>query len=152
MILELKRNLYGMCDAPRNFYQHLKKGLIDRGLSPSPHDHCLFMSSTLIVITYVDDCIFFSREDDIIDNFIESLRKVPPDKRRVWDAFQLNKEDDYAGFLGIDISEKKNGMIELLQIGLIERLLKVLNLDGANAHVRLEPASTTPGRRRCTFR
>ena len=92
-----------MCEAPRNFYQHLKKGLEDRGLTPSPHDHCLFMSKNLIVITYVDDCIFFARDEKTIDLFIESLHKAPPDKK-LWDNFLLNKEEDYAGFLGIGIS------------------------------------------------
>ena len=145
-ILELKRNLYGMCKAPRNFYKHLKKGLEDRGLIPSPHDHCLFMSKDLIAITYVDDCIFFARNDKVINSFIESLRKAPPEKSKVWDNFILNKEDDYAGFLGIDISNSKHvpGKIELLQVGLIDRILQVLNLDKENASVRHEPASTTP--------
>jgi hypothetical protein len=136
-VLELRRNLYGMCKAPRNFYHHLKKGLEDRGLTPSPHDHCLFMSENLIVITYVDDCIFFAKEDKIIDNFISSLQKAPKHKSKEWDNFLLNKEEDYAGFLGIDISESKysKGKIELLQIGLIGRILRILNLDKENTHV-----------------
>ena len=30
MVLLLKRNLYGLSQAPRNFYNHLRKGLEDR--------------------------------------------------------------------------------------------------------------------------
>ena len=70
MILELKRNLYGLCDAPKNFYYHLKKGLEQRGLKASDHDHCLFLSDNLIVLTYVDDCILFSRDSKEIDKLI----------------------------------------------------------------------------------
>jgi hypothetical protein len=145
-VLELKRNLYGMCEAPRNFYHHLKKGLEDCGFTPSPHNHCLFMSANLIAINYVDDCIFFARDNKTIDSFIASLQKAPKEKSKEWDKFLLNKEEDYAGFLGIDISESKfnKGKIELLQIGLIDRILQVLSLDKDNAHVRLEPASPTP--------
>ena len=146
MILELKRNLYGLCEAPRNFYNHLKKGLEDRGLSPSPHDHCLFMSSDIIVLTYVDDCIFFARNTKSIDSLINSLRKAPDKFKGKWDEFMLSKEEDYAGFLGIDISKSKHieGAIELLQVGLIDRILAVLGLDKDNTHIRMEPASPTP--------
>ena len=147
-ILELKRNLYGLCEAPKNFYEHLKKGLTDRGLSPSRSDHCLFQSSVqqLVVITYVDDCIFFVRSAKTIDKFIQSLQTVPTKYKSKWDAFLLNKEEDFAGFLGIDISHSKdvNNAIELLQIGLIDRVLDVLGLNNDNAKVRSAPASSSP--------
>ena len=31
-VLELKRNLYGSCDAPLKFYEYLKRGLTQRGV------------------------------------------------------------------------------------------------------------------------
>ena len=56
----------------------------------------------------------------------------------------LEKEEDYAGFLGIDIS-RHDGIIELLQVGLIDRLIKAVGLDKKdNTQTRTEPASTTP--------
>ena len=70
-ILELKRNLYGQCESPRKFYDHLKKGLQDRGLTLSPHDHCLFMSGTVSVVTYVGKCIFFSKHLSRVNMHIE---------------------------------------------------------------------------------
>jgi hypothetical protein len=62
------------------------------------------------------------------------------------DKFMLSKEEDYAGFLGIDIRESTHteGAIELLQTGLIDRILKVLSLDGDNVKIRHEPAASTP--------
>jgi hypothetical protein len=39
-VLELKRNLYGQCDAPLKFYEHLKLGLSQRGFEPSKFDPC----------------------------------------------------------------------------------------------------------------
>jgi predicted TIM-barrel fold metal-dependent hydrolase len=35
-------------------------------------------------------------------------------------AFSIQVEDDYAGFLGIDIHQQDNGTIELKQTGLIK--------------------------------
>ena len=61
------------------FYEHLKKGLTDHGLTTSKHDHCLFYSTTLqhAVLTYVDDCILFAKKQQQIDSFIENKKNVP---------------------------------------------------------------------------
>jgi hypothetical protein len=144
MVLELRRNLYGLCDAPKNFYNYLREGLEARGLTPSKHDHCLFMSKDIIVLTYVDDCIFFARDDKTIDSFIESLKKAPDKLKHKFHEFQLSKEEDYAGFLGISIDKSTDGLIELTQTGLIDRILSALNLNQDNASVRTEPASPNP--------
>ena len=66
MILELNRNLYGQCKSPKKFYEYLQKGLMDRGLTPCSHDHCLFTSDNIAVITYVDDCVFFAKNEEDI--------------------------------------------------------------------------------------
>jgi hypothetical protein len=84
-----------------------------------------------------------AKDESIIDALIEDLREpVNTDH----DKFLLNKEEDYAGFLDIDIrpSTHEEGAIELLQTGLIDRILKVLSLDGDNVKIRNDPASTTP--------
>ena len=52
----------------------------------------------------------------------------------------MNVEDDYAGFLGIDIKRQGDGTIELVQTGLIDRILKALSLDNDQVTTRLEPA------------
>ena len=38
---KLMKNLYGLKDAGRTWNQHLKKGLLERGWTPSPIDKCL---------------------------------------------------------------------------------------------------------------
>ena len=109
----------------------------------SKFDHCLFYDDKVMVMCYLDDCIFLAKNKEHIDDLIERLRK-PQNKDH--DAFLLNKEEDYAGFLGIDIRESKTtkGTIELLQVGLIDRILKVLGLDGETVKLRQEPAVATP--------
>jgi hypothetical protein len=80
----------------------------------------------------VDDCLFFAKCDDDIEAVIESLRKLEPT------SFELNIEDDVAGFLGILIHHEENGSIELNQSGLINRILKVMGLE--EPHERSTPA------------
>ena len=146
MILELKRNLYGQCESPRKFYEFLRKGLMERGLEPSPHDHSLFMSEKVSVVTYVDDCIFFARDEKIIKELIASLRKPPDKYKGKWNEFILNEEEDYAGFLGIDISpcsDDKN-TLELLQVGLIDRIVNALNLQDSPIKSNITPTTASP--------
>ena len=140
-ILELKRNLYGQRDAPLKFFNYLKDGLKDRGFTQARNEPCLFYSKDVIVLTYIDDCIYFSRSGKKIDEVIDSLRK--PKANEGSKKFLLNIEDDYAGFLGININKTKTGK-ELLQTGLIDRILQALSLDNENITIRTEPASTTP--------
>ena len=61
------------------------------------------MSKNVSVVTYVDDCIFFAKDKKYINNLICSLRKVPPDLKDKWSSFLLEEEQDYTGFLGINI-------------------------------------------------
>ena len=54
----------------------------------------------------------------------------------------LNKEEDVAGFLGINISKLPSGDIEMTQKGLIDRIVTTLGLDDANP--KQTPATTIP--------
>ena len=144
-VLELKRTLYGQCDAPLKFYEHLKKGLEQRGFTVSKYDPCLFKSSDIVILTYVDDCILFCREEKKIDTLIDDLRKEKLDGRKV-KKFILEVEGNYAGFLGMNISEAQGieDALELLQNGLIDRILTALNFDDEFSKERSEPASVKP--------
>ena len=138
-VFELKRNLYGLRQAPLNFFNHLKDQFKKRGFEPS-HDPCLFINKKTgcMLLAYCDDCIIFHKKEDVIDDLIESMRN-PKDKS--FETFILKVEDDYAGFLGINIKRHDDGTIELVQTGLIDRILKALNLDNDDVTVRLEPAA-----------
>jgi len=101
-ILELKRNLYRQHDAPLKFYEHLCKGFEQRGFHISSFDPCLFLSDTCIYLTYVDDCISMLQKTEEIDSIIYSLKNDLSDGKEV---FLLDVENNYASFLGTDISE-----------------------------------------------
>jgi hypothetical protein len=131
-VYKLKKSVYGLRQSPLNFFQHLKEGLEARGFVQSKHDPCLFISDKVICLCYVDDCLFFAKDSTDIDAMIESLRRPEPT------AFDLNIEDDVAGFLGILMSKRKDGSIELLQTGLIDRILKVMGLE--ESHVKSTPS------------
>jgi hypothetical protein len=124
-VYKLKKSVYGLRQAPLNFFNTLKDGLIARGFRQSNLDPCLFASKDVICLCYVDDCLFFSRKKEAINNVIQDLQSPNPTR------FMLQEEDDVAGFLGILIERKQDGTIELKQTGLIDRIIKIMGLEDA---------------------
>ena len=100
-VYKLKRNLYGLKQAARNFFEHLKDKSIKQGFHQRKLDSCLFLKKEIMVLIYVDDCIFFSPNKDTITQMINNLRKS---------GLQIEPEHDMAGFLGvlIDRDEEEN--------------------------------------------
>ena len=126
-VLKLKKNVYGLRQAPLNFFLKLKQGLEDCHFVQSENDPCLFYSEKVICLVYVDDCLFFARDDEDIDKIIDSLK----------DGFLLEKETSFAGYLGIHIDRSTEGELHLLQSDLIERILKVMNLEDCHPNAIL---------------
>jgi hypothetical protein len=74
-------------------------------------------------VTYVDDCLFFSHSEEKIHAVLKDLKLANPT------SFQLNIEDDVAGFLGIHLEKQEDGLIELKQTGLIDWILHMMNME-----------------------
>ena len=129
-VLKLKRSIYGLKQSPKNFFNRVKEGMEARGFKQHTElDPCLFISKNVICLTYVDDCLYFARTEQAIDKAINLLQTDVKDSP----AFDLKIEDDVAGYLGILMKKKDDGTIELLQTGLIDRILKIMGLEDARA-------------------
>ena len=57
-VLKLTKSVYGLANAPLNWFKHLSEGLNECGLQPSSFDPCLFLSPKVLCVVYVDDCLF----------------------------------------------------------------------------------------------
>jgi hypothetical protein len=135
-VLMLKKSLYGLAVAPKLFFETLKEALEARGFVPSKTDPCMFVHKKMICLVYVDDCLFFGKDMSDIDKMIASLKE----------RFDLNEEDNVAGFLGIKLNYLENGSIQLLQDGLIERIGLALGLDEMSKTCDTPTLSTPLGR------
>jgi hypothetical protein len=129
-VLRLRKSLYGFKQAPRNFFLHLESSLENISFVQSEFDACLFISDKVICIVYVDDTLFFSPDQEHITKQISKL---------IGNGFEVEIEDDIAGFLRIHIERKVDGTIHLTQLGLIDRIIKALNLQ-AGQHPNSTPA------------
>jgi len=68
------------------------------GLVQSELDPCLFVGPKVIAVAYVDDILFFARDDADMEKLMVELRNT---------GLLLEKESSAAGFLGVDIKPTK---------------------------------------------
>ena len=104
-VLKLEKNLYGLKNAACNWFEMLSKGLTGPKLrfKSSEVDPCVFFRKNAIILTYVDDCIIFSKELEVIEDIVKVLKE----------DFDVEMEEnfndgDISRFLGVDIIRNKD--------------------------------------------
>lgn len=124
-VYKVVKSLYGDVRAAKLWYKHLSSALVDNmGFHKSSIDSCLFLRDSLVFAFYVDDGIIIGSNDQLIVAFIAELREC---------RFDLGVEDDYAGYLGVDILSQPDGTILMRQTGLIERILTDFGLSDSTS-------------------
>jgi hypothetical protein len=110
--LKLKRNLYGLIQASRNWFLKLSAIYERLGFKQSKSDPCLFLRKDMIIVLYTNDFLLYARDTKYIDSFVKTLR----------DDYKLtlNDPDPIDNFLGIHFAHKDNGELHMSQTGLID--------------------------------
>jgi histone deacetylase 1/2 len=133
-VMKLNRSLYGLVQAPLYWYNHLKDSLGQIGFKPSGLDACLFYGNGMIVLVYVDDCLFFGPDQDKIDEVIANLRN---------NGLTLTVEaDDAYAFLGVDVRPNEEGGYTMTQDGLTNKVLRTVSMGTLNS--KATPADASP--------
>jgi hypothetical protein len=132
-VYKLLQNLYGLKDAGKTWYDHLRKGLLARGWRQSEIDGCLFTKEGIILVVYVDDAILISPFKTKINLEIESLKR----------EYDLTDEGELQDYLGIRFDRRDDGSLKLTQPRMIERVLEIVGLskDGERVKLHDTPAS-----------
>ena len=97
-----------------NWYFKLRDGLLARGFKQSNIDPCLFIKYDIICLIYVNDTIFFEKNQKIIDNMISNFKR----------DFDLTDEGDVDAFLGVQFDYLEDGSVKISQTGLINQILE----------------------------
>jgi hypothetical protein len=97
-VLHLKQTLYGLKPSHQFFFEYISKRLINSGLTPSKFDPCLFMSTSLIVIVYINNILIYGQHDEEITKLIKQLQK---------EEVVHHHEGTAKGCLGVDIQQRQ---------------------------------------------
>ena len=127
-----KQTLYSLKQSPWYFFEYISKHLIKNDLSLSKFDPCL-MSSSLIVIIYIEDRLINWQSEDSIITLIEQPKK---------ENVALHCEGTSEGYLGVDIIQWEGSQLTLLQQGLKQSIIEALGLDSKYSTPTDTPAET----------
>ena len=122
--IKLLHNLYGCKQGSRNWWKHLSNGLKQQGFQESATDNCLFIQNDCILVLYTDDCLIFARNDTIIDNLMDDLRKY----------YVIGDTGSVKDFLGIRITKDDKGRIHMVQSSLIDTIIRDTGLTSRKTH------------------
>jgi hypothetical protein len=122
-VLCIKKNMYGLRQAGNNWFDTLCASLFHLGFHQSSHDPCLFIRGNCILLVDVDDCLLFAKTNDVLDSVLASLEK----------DFILTSEETVGAYLGISICRTTDGYLELIQPGLINKIISACGLQDQSA-------------------
>ena len=133
-IWRLKRQLYGLRDAPKSWQAHFSQIMIKKGMTQMKSDSCTFLKKDqdghvqLVVMAYVDDLVI-SGSAQMVKDFIVSIQeeftlkhvKLPISSR----------QRTPVEFLGRSIKRLKNGNITMeFSQNFIDDLHKIFEVTG----------------------
>jgi hypothetical protein len=127
--LKLKRNSYGLVQAPRNWFLKLSAIYPRLGFKHLKSDPCIFLRKDMITVLYTDDCPLYARNRKEIDTFVKTLRNDY--------KLTLNDPDPIDDFLGIHFSHQENVELHMSQTGLIDAVAE-------SAHIPKGRLKNTP--------
>ena len=117
LVLKLLKNLYGLKDAGRTWFEHLSYGLIDMGFKATSSDPCIFIRNSDIIILYVDDCVIISKTEREAEHIFSELEKR---------KYKLTDEGSMEEYLGIQIDHNTDGSFRMSQPFLIQRIIEFI--------------------------
>jgi hypothetical protein len=124
--LKLQKSLYGISQAPKLWFEHLKAKLLKRGFTQSRLDPCLFYSTHVLLVVFVDDIILAGKDPTAFDLLIADLQADS----------ELTDEGELTTFLGIQVTRSAPELtprtFTLTQPGLTTRIITALGLLDGN--------------------
>jgi hypothetical protein len=116
---EIHNNVYGSCDASRQWYLHLTNILInDLGFKKSAFDECLFYRGSVMYVLYTDDSILAGPNKEELDRAVQDMKDA---------KLNLTVEGQLEDVLGVNISRQEDKFV-LTQPKLIQSIIEELGL------------------------
>uniref|UniRef100_A0A2N9IWZ4 Integrase catalytic domain-containing protein n=1 Tax=Fagus sylvatica TaxID=28930 RepID=A0A2N9IWZ4_FAGSY len=128
MVCKLKKSIYGLKQASRQWYLKFDNVVTSFGFKENPVDHCIYLkingSKIIFLVLYVDDILLAS-------NDLGLLRET---KRFLFDNFEMKDLGEASFVLGIEIHrDRSRGILGLSQKSYISRVLERFNMSTCSA-------------------
>jgi hypothetical protein len=156
-VCRLHKAIYGLHQAPRAFYQHMKKTLALGGFSPTNADQSIFLrvddGEMTILGLYVDDAILASTSKSHLEDTRTFLKS----------HFEMTWNDEPSMLLGMEITrDREKGTLRLSQRRFAEEILATFGMSecrsrsyplskGFDAHIKGKRPTPAEGIRYMEF-
>ena len=94
------------------------------------------------MIVHVDDCLIFGLNENVVNDFLKSLKRPKPGEEYPYEdrGFDFTDIRDANTFLGVTV-KKEEDMIKMMQLLLIERILDALDFSKVTINSKLIPST-----------
>ena len=134
VVLKLNKSLYGLKQASHNWFHYLADALRKRGFIQSQADQCVWFKEGIVLLQYVDDLLIVGINDEIIAQFKKDLAKGD-------ENFVFTDGGDLDMYLGVQVTKRKDGKLELTQPFLIDKIINTIIGKDTQLHISNIPAS-----------
>ncbi|KAG9446519.1 hypothetical protein H6P81_012647 [Aristolochia fimbriata] len=128
-VCKLKRSLYGLKQALRQWYLKFDRFMLDIGFARSNADHCVYLQrfndgDYIILTLYVDDMLVAGT----------NMKKIDDLKKRLANQFSMKDLGEAKQLLGMQITrDKKKKKLWLSQEGYVKKVLERFNMHESKA-------------------
>ena len=133
-VFKLKKALYGLNQAPRQWYERLSNFLLSHGYERGMIDKTLFIkksnSEIILVQIYVDDIIFGATQDSLCEEFVAAMQG----------EFEMSMMGELSFFLGLQVKQTKDGIF-LCQSKYCKEILKKFEMESCKEASTPMPSS-----------
>ena len=133
VVLKLNKSLYGLKQASHNWFHYLSDALKKRGFIQSQADQCVWFKEGIVLLQYVDDLLIVGINDEIIAQFKKDLAKGD-------ENFVFTDGGDLDMYLGVKVTKRKDGKLELTQPFLIDKIINTIIGKDTQLHISNIPA------------
>lgn len=135
IVLKLKKALYSLRQSPLSFWKCLTNQWRHTSWKFLKLIVVFLLVKKVFLICYVDSILFWTNDKANINKVSMALYNK---------GLRLEQKDHVTHFLGVHLTNTKDGIIKMEQTGLIDGIIEILGLNSRFSTSKLTPVEATP--------